>query len=329
MSKGRKANRPAVRFAESAKEQGGNTMEQTFAKQNPSPAGRSGRLKNFVLVTVILGLCFSVPLYGLVRFAVHSELYSYILLIPFITLYLVRLKKQDLPHDSKTGRKLAALFFTIGAVMMGVYWLIRHSGFKMAVEDGLTLSIFSFVSFFWGVCCLFWGRETLRAIAFPLGFLVFMVPLPVILQQWIETVLQYGSAVMAAVFFKLCGETFLREDLVFRLPGINLEVAPECSGIHSSLVLFITSLLAGYLFLRSPWNRTLLALVVIPLALIRNGFRVFVIGELCVHIGPEMIDSPIHRHGGPLFFILSLIPFFLLLMALKKSERRREESKPS
>jgi exosortase C (VPDSG-CTERM-specific) len=309
------------------KKQGGDTMKQTFAKQNPSPEGRSSRLRGFVLATVVLGLCFSVPLYDLIRFAVQSNLYSYILLIPFISLYLIRLKKHDLPLDSKPARKLAALFFAIGAMAMGGYWLIRHSGFKLSEEDGLTLIIFSFLSFFWCVCCLFWGRETLRAIAFPIGLLVFMVPLPVILQHWIETILQHGSAVMAAVFFKLSGATFMRDGLVFLLPGINIEVAPECSGIHSTLVLFITSLLAGYLFLRSPCNRTLLALAIIPLALLRNGFRVFTIGELCVHIGPEMIDSPIHHHGGPLFFILSLIPFFLLLITLKKSERRLEKSK--
>jgi exosortase/archaeosortase family protein len=86
------------------------------------------------------------------------------------------------------------------------------------------------------------------------------------------------------------------------------------------LVLFITSLLAGKMFLRSPWNRAWLCLAVVPLALVRNGFRVFVLGELCIHVGPEMLDSPVHHHGGPLFFVLSLVPFFLLLYFLRKTE---------
>ena len=50
---------------------------------------------------------------------------------------------------------------------------------------------------------------------------------------------------------------------------------------------------------------------VIPLAILRNGFRILVIGLLCVNVGPQMIHSLIHRRGGPLFFMLSLIPFFL------------------
>jgi len=62
--------------------------------------------------------------------------------------------------------------------------------------------------------------------------------------------------------------------------------------------------------------------VVLPIALARNGLRVFVIGELCVRIGPEMIDSYIHHHGGPIFFALSLIPFSLVLLWLVKADRR-------
>jgi exosortase C (VPDSG-CTERM-specific) len=150
------------------------------------------------------------------------------------------------------------------------------------------------------------------------------VPIPGILMDGIETFLQHGSAAVAHALFSLSGAPFARDGLVFQLPGISLTVAPECSGIHSSLILFITSLLAGHLFLRTPWKRTVLALAVVPLALIRNGARIFTIGELCVHIGPEMINSAIHRHGGPWFFLLSLIPFFFLLLLLQKSDRARD-----
>jgi hypothetical protein len=47
---------------------------------------------------------------------------------------------------------------------------------------------------------------------------------------------------------------------------------------------------------------------VMPLAIVRKGFRILVIGLLCVHIGPHMKDSFIHHRGGPIFFALSLIP---------------------
>ena len=148
--------------------------------------------------------------------------------------------------------------------------------------------------------------------------------MPVALRGFIEAGLQQGSAAVANVFFTIADTPMVNDGLVFRLPGIQIEVAPECSGIHSTVVLFITSLLAGHYFLRRPWKRVVLCLIVIPLALLRNGFRVFVIGELCVHVGPQMINSVIHRRGGPLFFLLSLIPFFYLLFYL----RRGDQSKP-
>jgi exosortase C (VPDSG-CTERM-specific) len=151
--------------------------------------------------------------------------------------------------------------------------------------------------------------------------LVFMVPFPTFLRQAMETGLQHGSALCADWMFTLSDVPSLRTGLAFQLPNINLEVAPECSGIHSTVVLFITSLVAGHFFLRQPWKRVALCLAVIPLALVRNGFRVFVLGELCTHLGPEMIDSPIHHHGGPIFFVLSLLPFGLLLYYLRRSER--------
>jgi len=169
----------------------------------------------------------------------------------------------------------------------------------------------------------FWilGGALMRALAFPFALLVFMIPFPDFLRDAVETGLQHGSAVVAGCLFSLSDLPVLHDNLVFRLPGISLQVAPECSGIHSTVVLFITSLVAGHIFLRSPCKRTVLCLAVIPLALVRNGFRVFVLGELCAHIGPQMIDSWIHHHGGPLFFALSLAPFFVLLYLLRRSER--------
>ena len=103
----------------------------------------------------------------------------------------------------------------------------------------------------------------------------------------------------------------------FNCPELSIEVAQECSGIRSSWVLFITSVLASYLFLKSPWRRAVLIAFVVPLAILRNGFRILVIGLLCVHAGPQMINSMIHKQGGPLFFALSLIPLFLLLWWLR------------
>jgi exosortase C (VPDSG-CTERM-specific) len=180
-----------------------------------------------------------------------------------------------------------------------------------------------------GAGCWFLGGAAMRVLAFPFFLLVFMIPFPVPVRDGVENFLQQGSAAAAHALFAISGMPLWRNGMVFQLPGITLRVAPECSGIHSTLVLFITSLVAGQMLLRRPAHRVILCLAVIPLALLRNGFRVFVIGELCVHVGPQMIDSPIHHRGGPLFFVLSLVPFFLLLYFLRRRETAGAALPPS
>ena len=166
------------------------------------------------------------------------------------------------------------------------------------------------------------------SLAFPFALLLFLAPFPQALHDRIESFLQHGSAEVADWLFQISGLSYYRAGLFFKLPGLTLQVAPECSGIHSTVVLFITSLVAGRMLLRRPWNRAVLTLFVLPLALVRNAFRIFVIGELCVHVGPHMIHSPIHHRGGPLFFALSLVPFFALLYFLKKSELKKKPGPP-
>ena len=291
------------------------------------PAKSSGHWRRFIGMVFVLVLAFSIPLYDLARFAAASDLYSYILLIPFISGYLAWSKRGKSPLFSRPAVLPAAGFFVGGLAALAGYGMARQAGFPLTEDDRLALMTTAFFLLFVAGCHWSLGKEIVRTFAFPIGFLVFLAPMPTFLLNGIEWFLQQGSALAAEGFFELSGATFFRDGLIFHLSTISLRVAPECSGIHSTLVLFITSSVAGYLFLHSSWRRALFILAVIPLALLRNGFRVYVIGELCTHVGPEMINSPIHHRGGPLFFALSLIPFFLLLFFLRKSERLSINSK--
>jgi exosortase C (VPDSG-CTERM-specific) len=279
-----------------------------------------------IAALLLLVLAFGSSLYNLAHFASSSTLYSHILLIPFISLYFVWSGRSDLPYPAAPAWRMATVLSLAGLIVIAGYWVAISTGLELAREDSLTFTTLSFVLLLGGVCSLM-GQNLLRAVAFPLGFLVFMAPVPTSVLTAIETGLQYGSGATAHAFFRLAGTPVFYQDLYFQLPAINLHVAPECSGIRSTLVLFIVSVITGYFFLRSPLNRTVLTLAVVPLALLRNGFRIFTIGELCVRIGPEMADSFIHRRGGPIFFALSLVPFFLLLLLLMRSERRAGKTK--
>ena len=278
-------------------------------------------LRKFLTAAAFLLLCFCLPLYQVTVFALHSEFSSYIILIPFISGYLAWIER---PHFYPTGATLPAgwaiALWTGGLGLLIWAALTFFDSTRPELVELLGLTMYAMVLLLAGFACHFLGRRTLRYFAFPLAFLLFLAPFSAAVENSLETFLQHGSSMVAQAFFEVAGMPVLRTGTYFQLPGFNMQVAPECSGLRSSMALFLTSLVAGQLFLRSPWKRAILVLIVLPLALLRNGFRVFVIGELCVQIRPEMIDSWIHHHGGPLFFGLSLIPFSFMLYYLYKSE---------
>ena len=291
-------------------------------RQAPGAGGRDRMPSAMGVAMLVLVIGFGKPLLDLVVFASHSDIYSHILLIPFLTVYLLRSSGEKWAFNVRPDFRIAAPPAAIGLALLGAYWITRRSGPSLAREDYLALVILAFVFLVFGVAAASVPRPKLRTAAFPLAFLLFLAPFPSAVLAGIEKFLQHGSAFTADWLLSLSGMPLVREGTFFRLPGFSMQVAPECSGIRSTLVLFITSLAAGYLFLRSPGKRAILTAAVLPLALLRNGLRIFTIGQLCVHVSPSMIDSPIHRKGGPIFFALSLIPFFLLLLWLRRMDRK-------
>ena len=202
---------------------------------------------------------FAQPLLALVNYAAGSELYSYILLIPFVSAYLLYLRRDQLPKNYVADLPLAIVFLAAGLGVPAFRYWLDFAGRAPAGNLYLVLSTISFL------CCLaaggffFFGRRWMRAAAFPLAYLIFMVPMPDAMADALETASKYASAEVANLFFHLSGTPFLRAGLIFQLPNITIEVAQECSGIRSSWVLLMTSILAANLFLKTPWRR--LALV--------------------------------------------------------------------
>lgn len=289
-----------------------------------TPWRQNRPLRDWALLTGLVLTCFARPLFDLIRYALSSELFSYVLLVPFISLYLAWQKRANLRSVAKPNRKWSLVAFcAAGAVSLG-YGVSRIFDLASSQSDYLAWTILSFYLCLVGVSLWCLGADTLRAVAFPLGFLAFVVPFPNWLTGLMESFLQHTSALTAHYLFVFSGTPVFRQDLVFQLPGMRLEVAPECSGIHSTLVLLITSLLAGQYFLRNGWLRGTLAMAVIPLGVLRNGARVWIIGQLCIHLGPQMINSPLHRRGGPLFFVATLPLLFLLVCYLRKLESKKD-----
>ncbi len=123
------------------------------------------------------------------------------------------------------------------------HWLgLRHSA-SASQNDQLAIAMFSAVVIWVGCFVLCYGMRVLRTGLFPVLFLFLMVPIPDFPLDRFIFWLQTWSAEVSYAVFQMVGVPILRSGFTFALPGVVVEVAKECSGIRSSLVLLITSLL--------------------------------------------------------------------------------------
>jgi exosortase len=222
-----------------ASPQGTSVHSEAPAAITESPSLRARSIR-FGVAVLVLGLCFARPLFDLVKYAVHSDLYSHVLLVPFVSLYLVWVKRHVMTL-SKQNRLLALLPFIAGLAILIGYCYARILGGPPSPENYLVCMTLAFLVFLSSGFLWFAGVEALRAIAFPALFLLFAVPFPESVLHRLECFLQVGSAAAAHLLFQISGTPVLQHGMVFQLPGFSLEVARQCSGIHSSLVLLMTA----------------------------------------------------------------------------------------
>src|SRR5204863_7581592 len=191
-------------------------MDRAAARETsiPTQAGRisgSTLTKNKKKWRIWAGICFAIvllgtfaqPLLALINYAARSELYSYILLIPFVSAYLLYLRRDQLPKKYVADFPLAIVSLAAG---LGVV-AFTYSSIGLAPADNghLVLLTLSFL------CCLaaggffFFGRGWMRSAAFPLAYLIFMVPMPDAMADALETASKYASAEVANLLFHLSG----------------------------------------------------------------------------------------------------------------------------
>lgn len=272
----------------------------------------------------VLTLGFGSILYSVIRLSFQSELHSHLLLIPPVSWFVWRfIDREDaksgavvlLPSRSPGGALAAAIF---GIASMGVCFMLR--GRALPVTEWLWAAVLGYLFFLLAAALWTMGWPRLKGHKFSLLFLLFAAPLPLAVTNALSILLQHGSAEVADWTLSLSGLPVLREGLEFRLPTMGMRVAEECSGVRSTLVLFITSLLAGKMFLRAPWKCAALALATIPLGLLRNALRITMLAWLSVNVDRTIMNGPLHNYSGMLFFPLSLMPLFVLLWWFRRSE---------
>jgi len=276
--------------------------------QTLKPFGWPGLL----LVGVVIAL-YAPVLKQLVDQWYNDADYGHGFLVPVLSAYLIwqRRDKLRLVKRYPSAWGMIIVIMSIGILFAG----------RLGAE--LFLTRISLLGTICGIIVYFCGGALLRAMAFPMAFLLFAIPIPVILYNEIVFPLQ----LVASKFATWCLETLslfpvMREGNVLILPGMKLEVVEACSGIRSLMSLLALAAGFGYLMERSIPVRWLLILAMIPLAIVSNGTRVMITALMANYIGPQAAEGFMHEFSGWVIFLVATV-LFLAFHSLLNLLRRK------
>ena len=262
------------------------------------------------------------PLVSLFTLALHNEHYTHILLILPISAALIFLQWETPAGPSVLSATVGSALLLIAVIArVAMVWIEPSSP-----DVQLSLNILALVAWWIGAFLACFGASAFRRALFPLCFLLWMVPLPQFLLDPLVSLLQQGSAASAHVLFAVAGFPVEQRGTLLHIPGLTLEVAPECSSIRSSMMLLVTSMVCAQLLLRSFWRKAAVFAVAIPLCVLKNGLRIFALGVLATKVDPGFLTGRFHRQGGIIFLLIALLGIFLLLWLLRRGENQEPET---
>ena len=256
---------------------------------------------------------------ALVTLSSENDRYTHILVIAPISVFLIYLDRKRVFRQSRISPGLGIPALAAATI---IYMLAAAWAWKSAQDDRLWLAGLAIVALWIAAFVLLYGLRSTRAAIFSLCFLLLMVPIPGHILDRVVYGLQAGSAQVTYMLFKVLRIPVLRDGFRFSLPGIDIEIATECSGIRSSLALLITGLLAAHLFLRSAWSKLAFALLIVPVAIFKNAVRIVILSSLGLYVNRDYLTGPLHHRGGPLFALVGFAILVPALIVLRKIEGR-------
>lgn len=254
------------------------------------------QLSTFALLAALFGFLFGEGALELVRVWGLREEYSYGYFIPFLTLFLIWLKKDELARAATGGSWWGTLVVLGGALLFVVGEL---STLYLLIQYAMIVVVFGMVLAFVG-----WAR--FRLIWAPLVLLFFMVPLPQFLQQELSSQLQLISSELGVGVIRLFGIGVFLEGNVIDLGSYKLQVVEACNGLRYLFPLMTFGFLAAYLFKAPLWQRAIVFLSTIPITVFMNSFRIGVIGVLVEYFGKGMAEGFLHDFEGWAVFLACL-----------------------
>lgn len=226
--------------------------------------------------------------------------YSHGYLVPFIAAYFLWQRREKLMEAESQPASTGLLVMGAG---LGMFFLgdLAAEYFTMR---------FSFLVVLAGIVLVLAGWEIFRLVLFPLGYLIFMIPLPYTLYDSIAFPLKLFAAKAATAVLQIIWIPIHREGNILILENQTLEVADACSGIRSLVSLLALGVAMAAMFQRTTPRRIALVAAAVPIALFVNVLRIVVTGLLTHYVGPEAALGFFHEFEGMVVFAVALVMLF-------------------
>lgn len=240
--------------------------------------------------------------------------FSHGFLVPLFSAYLIYERRDRLTIFPAGGSVTPGLVIVLAGLVMLVVGRAGAEYFTARSSLVLVLG---------GTFFIIFGGKGFKACAFPLFFLVFMVPIPYILYDAISFPLKLLASWIGEHSLAVVGVPVLREGNIIHLPNIQLEVADACSGIRSLMSLVALSAATAYFLRLGPAKGTLLVALAVPVSIVTNSFRIFATGILSYRFGGKAAEGFFHEFSGLAVFVAGAALVFLLGAIVRPRSRRK------
>ncbi|MGC9445131.1 MAG: exosortase/archaeosortase family protein [Candidatus Methanospirareceae archaeon] len=258
-----------------------------------------------LLILLILAILYYRTAGWLVRAWLSDPYYSHgflvILVSGFFAWQALRAFEPSEDRDHVPYQK-GLIVFALGLLLYAIGFITIFP-FLMAVSFLFTLS---------GLILFFYHKQVMRALLFPIAYLIFAIPLPAEFLDLLGYQLQAISAQYPAALIALLGIPVTRVGAEIQLADAAFTVGLPCSGMNSLIALLALAVLFIFLLQCSWYRKVALLCSAVPIAIFANITRVTALLLIAYRYGAETATGFYHTLFSPLLFIIA----FICLIAL-------------
>ncbi len=285
---------------------------------------QADKLKTNILRAFAVGILTSVFLWAywptvaeLWGIWLRSDEYSSGLMVPFLALYILWTRRHNITQDDIQPSLWGLLGFVLAQAVRTFGILFMYSS---AERLSLLLSIVS-------LTLLIFGWRILRKVATVLAFLSLMLPLPRSVHTSVTLPLQNLATASSVFCLQLIGYAVVREGNIIHLNNITVAVAEACNGLRMVTAFFVIIGLLVLLVRRTWWEKLIVLILGLPVALLCNTVRLTVTVILSTMLTGEIWEKIFHDFGGYTMMPLALAVVLLELWLFTKLTTIPEKSK--